>query len=318
MELKQTKTPRELGREAVINTPTRLAEFYGRPENSDRYFEKIKDLFSRHHDLDLESYRAPFLHRRLHYRISKLDLRSYKEYLEYLDVHPEEPDLFKDVVTIHVTGFFRDDTPFRFLEKYLLPRIDREKRGSNDKKIRILSAPCSTGEEPYSLAIIADYLITEGNISSPVEIVACDIEPGAIATAKEGIYPEEALKNISRVAVIRNFKHLKDNNYQVKPSIKSYVKFLVYDLLKPAPAAFGTFDLISCRNFLIYIARENQQTIIQNLIPTLRPAGYMMLGKTEGFPLLEMCTFAQINAVEHVYQYLPGRTKPVPAEQSRN
>ncbi len=311
MPAKTFQRPSDIGREMVLQTSSKLSEFYSRTENSDKYFGLVRDYITKSQDLDLSSYREPYLHRRLYYRISRLDLSSYKEYLDYLKTHPAEPKAFKDILTIHVTSFFRDVTPFKYLEKILIPKIDREKQHAVEKKIRIFSAPCSTGEEPYSLAIIAEFLRQEGIITCPIEIYACDIESSVIEFAREGFYPSSALKNISNASIARNFKHFDNDIYQVKPCIKSYIKFFTQDLIKPLPISLGRFDIISCRNFLIYISRENQKAIVENMLSVLRPSGYLMLGKTEGFPLLDMKIFGQINATEHFYQYAPDRTNNV-------
>lgn len=278
----------------------KLDKFYALPENSDKYFHLIKKLLTTKLDLDLSNYREKYLNRRLYYRILRLNITNYQQYLEYLKRVPNEASEFKKSLTIHVTQFFRDNTPFRYIEKQLFPALSQIKRFHSDKTIRILSAPCSTGEEPYSFAIIADFLRKKRIINNPVEIYAYDIEPKVVNMAQIGIYRGESLEKISKLCLLRNFTKIGDNSYRINPHIKQYVKFGIHDLLKPFKKR--KFDLIACRNFLIYIDKPKQKKVIDNLTNNLQSHGFLMLGKTEGFPLLSIRKFEPVNIREHFYR----------------
>jgi chemotaxis protein methyltransferase CheR len=285
----------------------RMGEFYEKPENSEKFYTKIKEFIINKENLDLSQYRDNYIQRRIYYRILRLECKSFKDYYEFLLADPKESARFIESFTIHVTQFFRDETPFRYLERELLPRIAEQKQHGSDKTIRILSAPCSTGEEPYSFAIIADYMKTHSNLTNPIDIQACDVDPKVIEYAQQGIYPSDTMKTISPASIQRNFKQIGADLYEIKPHLKNYVTFFTHDLLKPLN--LHNFDIIACRNFLIYISKQNQQQVIKNLVKSLNPDGYLMLGKTEGFPLLNIGMFQPDNLKEHIYQL--KNTKPV-------
>lgn len=284
-----------------------MNRFYSQDDNSDYYFEKIKVYISSHANLDLKFYRDKYIHRRIYYRLQRLNLKTYKLYLNYLVSNQSEPQIFKKFFTIHVTEFFRDEKPFRYLENILLQKISKSKK-ITDRTIRILSAPCSTGEEPYSVSIIYEFLKKKGKISNPIEIYACDIDDVVVDFAKMGIYPGLSLKNISIQSIQRNFVKNDENRYSIAPSVKQNVNFFIHDLLKPLPNELK-FDLIICRNFMIYISKKHQRIVIDNLLKNMNPHGYFMLGKTEGFPLLNTKHFQVENVKEHIYQYISSNSE---------
>lgn len=281
--------------------------FYSLPQNSEAYFEKIKRYISSKIDMDISSYRDRYLKRRLYTHIRNSDdFDSHQGYLNYLMDHTEtEPERFKLMIAIHVTEFFRDIKPFRYIEKVLLPEISNQ-IGNRNKIIKILSAPCSTGQEPYSFAIIADYLKDKKIIPNPVEITGTDIDFQSISTAKKGIYKIDALNKISNASIRRNFNILDDNYVEIKPKIKKYCNFHVANLLNMTNYR-QKFDIIACRNFLIYIDKEKQKNVISLLVKNLKPNGFLMFGKSEGIPMAPGSLLKPKNLTEHIYQYLTRR-----------
>jgi chemotaxis methyl-accepting protein methylase len=279
----------------------KLQAFYSLDENNDKIIHKIKSYISSQAGIDLSHYRHKYLNRRFYFRIQKLNLKSYEKYYEYILENPKESSEFIESFTIHVTEFFRDIAPFRYIEKTLLPQISRSKIRGEDKTIRILVAPCSTGEEAYSFAIIAHHLKQKRVINNPIKIFGYDIDSKVIKHALTGVYDTLTMKNISEQSIQRNFIRLQENRYKIKPVIKNYVSFRIADLLKPFNAV--KFDLISCRNFLIYISKKRQKAVVQNLVKNLQPYGYLILGKTEGFPLLSTKMFLPENIREHIYKF---------------
>ena len=140
-------------------------------------------------------------------------------------------------------------------------------------------------------------------ITNPCEILACDIDSKVIIFAQKGIYAKETLKNISAASLLQNFIQLDSDHYRIKPAIRNYIQFYEQDLLKPL--CLTGIDLVVCRNFLIYISKENQKIVINNLIKCMNVNAFLMLGKTEGFPLLSTSLFTPKNLREHIYQYSP-------------
>jgi chemotaxis methyl-accepting protein methylase len=278
--------------------------FYALPENSDSYFEKIKKFISSKIDMDISNYRDRYLKRRLYtYIHNHENVDSHQAYLNYLMAYPEtEPERFKLTIAIHVTEFFRDIKPFKYIETVLLPEISNQ-IGNRSKTIRILSAPCSTGEEPYSFAIIADYLKQKKIIPNPIEITGTDIDFESVQTAQKGIYKIDSLRKISDVSVKRNFNILDDISAEIKPKIKKYCSFHVDNLLNMTTYR-PKFDIIACRNFLIYISKEKQKNVINLLVKNLKPNGFLMFGKSEGIPMAPGSLLKPKNLKEHIYQYI--------------
>lgn len=282
------------------------ALFKKNPENSIQYFEKLKDLITFEGNLDLSNYRIKYLERRFLHRLSSLNIESYKKYIDFAKDNPKEIIEMKDSLTIHTTEWFRDKTPFELLGKDILPRILKLKKLAADKTFRIFSAPCSSGQEPYTLAMILDNIRRDLGISTPIEIYGCDVEPKIVEKAKDGKYFTQYMKGIPTEFVDRYFTPLPDDWYEIKPSIKRMVKFFVQNLFKPLPSWIKSMDVILCRNLLIYIDRDHQLQVIQNLSKILRKNGYLMLGKTESLLILNTKTdFVAENAREHLYQYTP-------------
>jgi chemotaxis methyl-accepting protein methylase len=276
--------------------------FYSLPSNSDYQFKKIKTLLADRIDLDLSHYKDNHLHRRISYRIHQLPVKTYQEYYNYLCNHPNELQEFKEDLTIHVTSFFRDVDPFRYLESTLLPQIIQEKKFTEDRTIRILSAPCSSGEEPYSIAIIADYLKKRKDYTNLIKIYALDIEEKILDIARKGIYNVQQMANISSASIERNFDKITADTFHVKSHIRNYVEFLNHDLLKPINLT--KLDLVVCRNFLIYITQQKQLEVMKNIIPAMNPHGFLILGKTEGYHFLDTNMFRNTNIREHIYQLI--------------
>lgn len=211
-----------------------------------------------------------------------------------LDKHkiPTMPDLVKilqsnadenlkkevvDALMTHETLFFRDTTPFEQFSEVILPYLLKTRQ--NEKKIRIWSSGCSSGQEPYSIAIqLADRepLLAGWNI----EILATDISSAIVEKAKEGIYSQfEVQRGLPIQNLVKYF--VKDEQkWKVKDSLKSRIKFDTFNLLND-PILLGKFDVIFCRNVLIYFELETKQTILQRFSKVLKPDGFLTLGGSE-------------------------------------
>ncbi len=254
-------------------------------------------------DFDLSVYRDRYVKGRIYHLLKARQIPSIKAYISILHRNPLEIQKLKDLLTIHTTEFFRDITPFRFLEKTLLKKIAQ---GLNDVSIpiRILSAPCSTGQEVYSLAIIAYYLNKTGVIKNPIIIYGIDIDKESVTASREGIYRIDLIGNISFESMKLYFDTCADNRYlQVKQEIRNYCRFFVYDLFKPLPLT-EKFDLILCRNLLIYVSQEDQAQLMTNLKAKTKRGGYMMLGNTEGITLMRENDFEIEDMEQRIYKFV--------------
>jgi chemotaxis protein methyltransferase CheR len=191
------------------------------------------------------------------------------------------PSLAKEVVqamTINETYFFRDKMPFDVLRDGILPRIMKAKGA--DKSLRIWSAACSTGQEPYSIAM----LLAEMKLKLAgwrIEIVGTDLAAHALAKAQSGTYTQfEVQRGLSTPFLLRYFNQNGDT-WQINETIRSQVSFRSFNLLSDF-GALGKFDVIFCRNVLIYFNAAGKKDILQRMTKQLNPDGYVVLGAAEG------------------------------------
>jgi chemotaxis protein methyltransferase CheR len=232
-------------------------------------FQTFRDQVSTRLKLDLNSYKETQLKRRIDSLMSRRKIEGYRQYLHQLVTEPKVFGEFVDYLTINVTEFFRDKKPFEHLEKTILPEMFRKK-----SQLKIWSAACSNGAEPYSLAIILSELTPE----KKHRIEATDLDPGILKVAAEGRYPADLLRNM---APGRVQKYLKQENgfYYLDAQTKSRVQFRRHDLLSDS---YGSgYDLIVCRNVQIYFTREAQEKINVRFCKALVPGGILFLGSSE-------------------------------------
>jgi chemotaxis protein methyltransferase CheR len=236
-------------------------------------FEKLKRVLHESTDINFECYRESYLKRRLKLRLTATKAKTYSDYIRYLQANPDEFNLLVNDLTINYTKFFRDPDVFSFLKETILPELFFSKRW-----VRIWSAGCATGEEPYSLAILVHEMLKQQMKDCRVSIYASDLDRTALAKAKNGEYDSRVVKGVEKRLLNRYFDF--DNElYRVKDFVKQLVHFEEQDLM--TPPLRRNLDLILCRNVTIYFSREIQHKIYMNFYDSLRSGGYFITGKTE-------------------------------------
>ena len=184
-----------------------------------------------------------------------------------------------DAMTTHETLWFRDEKPFQVLEKFIFPEYAREIKDEKRFQINIWSAACSSGQEPYSISMIADEFAGH-NPGLKVEIVATDISQAILNEAKEAKYDALALaRGLSEERKRRFFSPI-GNQWQVNANIRARVSFRESNLLQ-SYSSLGKFDVIFCRNVLIYFSAESKKDILNRMADSLNPRGFLMLGASE-------------------------------------
>ncbi len=229
---------------------------------------------------DFSHYKSATVHRRMERRIAVRQLHSFDEYLRYMQQYPNEVELlFRDLL-IGVTSFFRDPDAFSVLETQVIPRIFQSKMQA-DKPIRIWVNACSTGEEAYSIAILAQEYLEANKCSLPVQVFATDIDQSAIKVARMGLYPLGIASDVSSERLSRHFT-LESNGtqYRISKKIREMLVFSEHDVIKDPP--FSKLDLISCRNLMIYLDLEMQSKLLTVFHFALHPHGFLFLGSSEG------------------------------------
>ena len=223
-------------------------------------------------------YNDSYLGRRFNARMRRTDCEDYAEYLERLASDESEGDRLLDALSINVTSFYRNPPMWETLRGVL------RTISSGGRRIRLWSAACSDGREPYSLAMLAmdDPEVDESRVS----ITATDISEPALESARAGVYRSTRTTDIAEeLAPLSNYEaylERSQDSFEVKPAVKRLVDFRRHDLIRDGP--FGTFDLVMCRNLFIYIDPEYKEPILSTLESSLAERGYLVIGMAETLP----------------------------------
>ena len=229
-------------------------------------------------ELDISRYRASCIRRRVGHRLAMLGIESIEEYMECLQRHPGEIDRLLDVLTIHVTGFFRDADVFEKLSDTVLPDAIERRRAAGDHAIRVWSAGCSTGEEAWSLAIALDRLLRGDRGPLRIEVFGTDVSEEACRAARRGVYGDERVAGVPSSLLESHFERC-DGGWQVAERLRRTVRFHVHDLFSPPP--FSMFDVIACRNVLIHFEHSSRSEVLRHFHGALREDGVLVRGKSE-------------------------------------
>ncbi len=254
---------------------------------------------------DFTSYKRGTLQRRVERRMGMNSLSSsgMEQYMALLEKDAREREALAKDLLINVTGFFRDTQVFKTLNDTVLP--DLVKAHVSDQPIRIWIAGCSTGEEAYSIAILFHEVMTDIGSSVRLQIFASDVDEDAVATAREGLYPEANSSDISPDRLSRFFTK-EEQGYRVIPEIRSSVVFTVQDVLADPP--FSRIDMVSCRNLLIYLEGDAQAKAISLFHFALRQGGILLLGSSETVAK-DSGRFEAISKSNRIYRHV-GHSRP--------
>ncbi len=246
-------------------------------------FRLLREFIADEYGLLIDQNRGAFLASRLQLRLEELRLGSFYDYYTRLKFSPhgsEEHHLLISLITNNETYFFREDAQLQVLAGHILPELKDRKQQAGRKKIRILSAGCSSGEEVYTLAII---LLESGHFlwDWDIRITGIDVDPEMIARARAGIYNGRAFQSIPPQYIERYFSK-SGSGHQVKEALRRVTHFEEGNLLKlngimPAEAA----DIIFCRNVFIYFHDDTTKKIVENFATLLSHDGHLFLGHSE-------------------------------------
>ena len=239
-------------------------------------FERLLDYLKDTRGCDLSGYKTPTLSRRIEKRMSMVGAPDYPAYIDYLEVHPDEFEQLFNIILINVTAFFRDTETFTQIRTAILPSI-LAARGPHDP-VRVWSAGCASGEEPYSVAILLAELLGPQEFRERVKIYATDIDEEALTAARQGAYSEKQMEPVPPDLRAKYFEK-NGSRFVVKKEYRRSVIFGRHALLEDAP--ISRVDLLLCRNTLMYFNQEAQARITSRFHYALRDGGYLVLGKAE-------------------------------------
>lgn len=253
-------------------------------ELSEREFRRLRDLIYREAGIWLSQGKIALLVARLAKRLRHHGLKSFRQYYDLVFDSPEERVQMLDAISTNETHFFREPQHFKLLKSCIFPSWAQETAmGSRSRKIRVLSAGCSTGQEPYSLAMV---LLEHFPSASgwQIEIIATDISTRVLEIARSGIWPvayaAEIPRHYLKAFMLKGFAD-QAGKMKAGPEICSVIQFFRLNLHEPTYPLTGKFDLIFCRNVLIYFDARSREQAVRRLTPFLASDGYLFLGHAE-------------------------------------
>jgi len=253
---------------------------------TDGEFALFRALVADQTGIALGPHRRVLLQVRLGKRLRALGLRTFSEYHRLLterDPLGEEMTRLVNAITTNRTEFFREGHHFAYLAKTWVPAVRARSAETEDRSVRIWSAGCSSGEEPYTIAMtLRDALPSPSDLD--IRILASDIDTEMLARAAAGIYPLEAIGRVPKVSVPRHFLRgvgSQEGFVQVRPEISAMVTVRRINLLERPWPIRTRFDVVFCRNALIYFGRATQQGVLERLVECLKDDGLLILGHSE-------------------------------------
>jgi chemotaxis protein methyltransferase CheR len=261
---------------------------------SEEEFGKVCDFLYRHTGMLFTEAKRYYVERRISDRMAFLGISSFTTYFAYLRGNAEgEIEKFINAFTVNETYFYREEHQLRCLSSDLLNERVRAKRPG--EALRIWSAPCATGEEPYSIAMWLLENWPEVDVQD-VEIVGSDIDTQCVTAAREGEFGTRALMRLSPALIEKYFTSIGPERWRIVQDIRQSVQFTSVNLMDPSDTRqHGTFDIVFCRNVLIYFDDASRRLAAENLFECLVPGGFICLGHTESMsrisPLFEVRRF---------------------------
>ena len=242
-------------------------------------FKKIAQILHSHAGIALAEGKAALVYSRLAKRLRSLGLRSFREYCALVEDKQgvDERQAMMAALTTNVTRYFREPHHFDHLRDVVMPKlVDRARRGG---RVRLWSAACSNGQEPYSMAITVLQALPEA-ANLDVKILATDIDPNMVAEGRAGIYREDAITPVPLDLRRKWFKKAAGGAWEVADELRTLVSFKELNLIGDWPMK-GKFDVIFCRNVVIYFDEPTQERIWSRFAPLLEPGGTLYIGHSE-------------------------------------
>ena len=241
-------------------------------------FQRIASLAGRYTGIVLGDHKQDMVYGRIARRVRKLNLTDFSSYLDYLEANlDEELSNFINVITTNLTSFFRENHHFEYLQKTVLTELKR--KNSATKRLRIWSAGCSKGMEPYSISMT---LLKSGIPSDwDVKLLATDLDSEVLEPAREAVYSATEVEGLEERTIKNYFQRGSDGkDVKVKDKVKQFIHFKRLNLLETWPMT-GPFDFIFCRNVVIYFDKPTQKVLFDRYAELLNVGGYLFIGHSE-------------------------------------
>jgi chemotaxis protein methyltransferase CheR len=273
---------------------------------ADEEFRLLRDFVYQHCGLHFTEDSKYLLEKRLGKRLQHHKLKNFKDYyylLRYGRQKEEELNEVVDALTTNETYFFREDFQLKTFTQEILPEIRERKAREGDKRLRIWSAGCSTGEEPYTIAMLL--LDIPAFSDWQVDIIGTDISHKVLQTARKGVYGAASFRSTDP-ALQRRFFAEADGKHRIADSVKKLVSISHLNLFDtPRVALLGKMDVIFCRNVIIYFDLAAKKRVVENFYQRLRPEGFLLLGHSESLMSITNAFALRHYTNDMVYQRPP-------------
>ncbi|MEO0482232.1 MAG: protein-glutamate O-methyltransferase CheR [Planctomycetota bacterium] len=273
---------------------------------SDKQFIALRDIIYKRSGIHFPDAKKYVLESRLGKRLQELEIEDFDQYVGFLTMGPFQTDEFQEMfnrITINETSFFRNEPQLNAFESEALP--DLLKARAKEKRLRIWSAACSSGEEPYTLAMILHRALGVRLADWRIEILGTDISEKALKVAQSGVYSSYALRTTQALTQSRYFKE-QGREFVLDPEICSMVNFEVHNLKdRLAARRFGTWDVIFCRNVMIYFDDAMKQQLVDCFHDQLAKDGTLFIGHSENLRTLNT-PFKQAGSAQAFMYRKPG------------
>lgn len=267
---------------------------------------QIFGMLRRSFGIDFSKYKQNTVQRRINRRKDMRSAETIEAYCALLANDPVEQELLHHDLLIGVTECYRDPEAFKVLENRVIPELLTQKDGGHE--IRVWSAGCASGEEPYSLAIAFREQLEASGSNCKVTVFATDVHRESLDFAAGGVYERGRLANLSDTQIAQHFKQEGEELFRVVPDLRRMVVFAPHNLTTDPP--FTKLDLICCRNLLIYLQQEEQERILSLFHYALRPGAFLFLGSSEGLGKFET-EFEPVDARTRIYRKLRNLRLPL-------
>lgn len=252
---------------------------------TDKEFQQLSEFIQREYGIQLKKEKQLLLTGRLHKLLGELGFTTFTEYYDYLINDPtgEARDVLIDKVSTNHTYFMREPEHFDYFRDQVLPYLKKKKETAKSRDIRIWCAASSTGEEPYTLAMImADFFGQEAP-QWDTRLLATDISQTVLETAQKGVYSNESMAKLPPNWRFKYFKKYDGNNSVIGDEVKGDVIFKRFNLMEEVFPFKKKFDVIFCRNVMIYFDQPTKNKIVNKMYDKLEPGGYVFIGLAESF-----------------------------------
>jgi len=268
------------------------------PRLNDTTFRKLGHFIHSKFGIKMPAVKKQMVESRLKKRLTKLGIKSYEDYCNFLFSRrgiETELDEFINQITTNKTDFFREPAHFSFMEHHALPALLNQKRTGSQKTIRVWCTACSSGHEPYTIAmVVSEFIRKNPGLSFRSNILGTDISTRVLGVSRKAVYDHSEIIPVSndlRKKYLLRSKNPKNNLVRIVPRLRRMVTFRQLNLMSPSLDIKPGVDIVFCRNVMIYFDRKTQNRLLHKICHAIRPNGYLFMGHSEvihdkSFPLV--------------------------------